>query len=498
MIPLLSRDWLRLRPRIAYLLAFVAGATLVTAFAPVNFYPMAIASPALLAHLWLGAARPKDSAWIGFTFGMGLFLAGVSWVYVSLSVFGGMPAPVAGFATFLYCAFLSWPLALAGYVQHRLPANEPARLICVIPALWMLAEMLRGLGFTGFPWLILGYSAADAPLAGYAPLGGVYFLSLLAMICAGLLLQIVTRPKRALALGLLIALLGGGALLRTVEWTQRFGAPFVAGLLQGNVAQDMKFDPNRYAKTLETYERLASGSRAKLIVLPETALPRFLDRIDPAYLAGLESIAKRNDGDILIGVPYRTGPATFFNSVISLGVSRPQIYSKVHLVPFGEFVLPGFGWIVSVLQVPMSDFSSGGATQSPLAIVGQRVAVNICYEDVFGEEIARTLPEATVLVNVSNMAWFGDSLAPGQHLQMARMRTIETGRAMLAATNTGMTAAIDRGGRVLAQLPQYTEGRLEAEISGYTGATPYVRVGNWLAVALAVVLIVLSVMLRKR
>jgi len=300
------------------------------------------------------------------------------------------------------------------------------------------------------------------------------------------------------SVALLGVLVGAGALLREEAWTQPHGKPVEAALLQGNIAQDMKFDPERYAKTLQIYERLASESRANLIVLPETALPRFLDRIEPEYLARLESIARRNGGDILIGVPHRTGPTEFFNSVISAGVSRPQIYSKVHLVPFGEFVLPGFGWIVKVLQIPMSDFSTGGTSQKPLAVAGQQVAVNICYEDVFGEEIIRPLPQATLLVNVSNMAWFGDSLAPAQHLQMARMRTIETGRAMLAATNTGMTAAIDRGGRILGQLPQYKEARLEVSINGYAGATPYVQVGNWLAVIAAGLMIALSVVRRKR
>ena len=498
MIAFLPRSWLQQRPRIALLAAFLAGASLAAAFAPVNFYPLAFAAPAVLIHLWLGALHARHSAWIGFAFGMGLFISGVSWVYVSLSVFGGMPAPIAAFATVLYCAFLSWPLALAGYLQRRLPAGERMRVLCLIPALWMFAEMLRGLGYTGFPWLVLGNSATDTPLAGFAPVAGVYGVSLLTMLGAGLALQVFATQTRMMALALLAALFGGGALLRSVGWTQPSGAPLSVGLLQGNVAQDMKFDPARYAKTLETYERLASESRARLIVLPETALPRFLDRVDPDYLGRLEAVGKRNGGDVLIGVPYRTGPTSFFNSVISLGASPPQLYSKMHLVPFGEFVLPGFGWIVKVLQVPMSDFSSGTATQRPLAIAGQQVAVNICYEDVFGEEIIRPLPEATLLVNVSNMAWFGDSLAPGQHLQMARMRTIETGRAMLAATNTGMTAAIDRGGRVIAQLPQFTEGRLETEVRGYSGATPFVHVGNWLAIALAALLAVLSVALRKR
>ena len=498
MIQVLSRDWLQQHPGAARGTALLAGASLVGAFAPIGFVPPALAAPALLIHLWLTAARARDAAWIGFAFGMGLFLTGVSWVYISLSVFGGMPAPVAAFATALYCAFLSWPLALAGYLQHRLRTAEILRIVCVIPALWMFAEMLRGLGYTGFPWLALGYASTDTPLAGFAPLTGVYGLSLLTMLCAGLLLLSFRRSTTVIAVSLLALLLGGGALLRMIEWTQPSGAPLAASVLQGNVGQDMKFNPDHFAKTLDTYARLASGSRAKLIVLPETAIPRFLDRIDPGYLAGLDAVAKRNGGDLLLGVPYRTGPGDFFNSVVSLGVSPPQVYSKVHLVPFGEFVLPGFNWLMGALQVPMSDFSSGAKTQRPLEVAGQRVAVNICYEDVFGEEIIRPLPEATLLVNVSNMAWFGDSLAPGQHLQMARMRTIETGRAMLAATNTGMTAAIDRGGHVLAQLPQYTEGRLDVEVRGYTGATPFVQVGNWLAVALAALLLALSAALRKR
>jgi apolipoprotein N-acyltransferase len=495
---ILSREWLQQRPRASSLIALFAGAGVVAAFAPIGIYPTALVCPALLIWLWLCAARPGHAAWIGFAFGMGMFLTGVSWVYVSLSVFGGMPMPLAVFATVLYCAFLSWPLAMAGYLQQKIPASQTLRVTCLIPALWMLAEMARGLGLTGFPWLLLGYASTDTPLAGYAPVTGVYGVSLLGMICAGLLLRFILTPRDFVAPIVLVAILGAGAALRTVAWTQPAGEPFVAAVLQGNVEQSMKFEESRFAKTLDTYARLASESRAKLIVLPETAVPRFLDNVDPAYMGALDSIAKRNGGDILVGVPTRRDQTHYFNSVVSRGVSRPQIYSKVHLVPFGEFVLPGFRWIVGILHIPMSDFSRGSPAQKPMDVAGQKVAVNICYEDVFGEEIIRPLPEATMLVNVSNMAWFGDSLAPMQHLQMARMRTIETGRVMLAATNTGMSAAIDRDGRLLGQIPQFTEGRLEALVRGYTGATPYVRVGNWLALAVAAILIVLSAALRKR
>lgn len=498
MIALLSRKSLESRPLVSRCIAFVAGAALVAAFQPIGVGPLALFSPALLFHLWLCAPRARDAAWTGFAFGMGLFITGVSWVYVSLSVFGGMPMPIAAFATLAYCAFLSWPVAAAGYVQHRVPVGESLRAACVIPVAWMVAELLRGWGLTGFPWLVLGYATTDSPLAGYAPVVGVYGVSLVVAVSAGLLLRAIKGPSRMLPVALLIVLLGTGSLLRLLEWTQPHGSPVSASLLQGNVAQETKFDPDRFGRTFAAYERLASASRAKLIVLPETALPRFLDRIDPAQVAALGAIAKRNGGDLLLGVPYRTGQDKYFNSVVSLGVSPPQIYSKAHLVPFGEFILPGFGWIVNVLRIPMSEFSRGDAVQEPLSVAGQRVAVNICYEDAFGEELIGPLPAATLLVNVSNMAWFGDTLAPGQHLQMARMRTIETGRAMLAATNTGMTAAIDRDGRVIAQLPQYQEGRLDVEVRGYSGATPYVRFGNGLALAMAALLLALSAALRKR
>jgi apolipoprotein N-acyltransferase len=229
------------------------------------------------------------------------------------------------------------------------------------------------------------------------------------------------------------------------------------------------------------------------MVLPETAIPRLFDRIDPAYLARLEGAAKRNGGDLLVGVPFQAAPGEYYNSVVSLGAAPRQVYHKTHLVPFGEFVPPAFGWVMQWLDIPMSDFSRGAPDQAPLAVAGERVALNICYEDAFGDEIARKLPQATLLVNASNVAWFGDSLAPAQHLQIARMRSIETARMHLATTNTGITAAIDRDGSVLARLPQYAEGRLEIAAQGYSGATPYVRFGDWPIIFLSLLVLAAAV-----
>src|SRR5207248_3172130 len=268
--------------------------------------------------------------------------------------------------------------------------------------------------------------------------------------------------------------------------------------LQGNIEQSLKFDPARYERTLETYARLAEGSRARLIIFPETAVPRFLDQVDRAYLRRLDALAQRNGGDLLLGIPTRRSADEFFNSVISLGVSPIQAYHKVHLVPFGEFVPPGFAWTLRLVNIPMSDFSRGTTGQRLLEVAGEHVAVNICYEDAFGDEIAARLPEATLLVNMSNVAWFGDSLAPSQHLDIARLRAIETARMHLTATNTGITAIIERDGRVAARLPQFAEGSLEGAAQGYVGATPYVRLRDWPVVLASLVMLAAAALVARR
>jgi apolipoprotein N-acyltransferase len=462
--------------------AFLAGAAAVPAFAPIGFFPIALLAFAWLAHLWANAS-PRRAFWTGFAFGMGLFGAGVSWVYVSLSQFGGMPPPLAALATFLFCALLAAFTGGAGWLQARVPASEPVRAALLIPASWTLFEWLRSWVFTGFPWLAAGYATTGWPLQGFAPLFGVFGASFLVVSLAGMLCWFARR-RRALALApIALALLAGQA-LRAVDWTSPLGEPVSVALLQGNVGQETKFRPEQYARTLETYARLAEETSKRLVVLPETALPQFLDRIDPAYLARLEAAARRNNGDLLVGVPYRTAGGNYYNSVISLGTSPRQIYHKTHLVPFGEFVPPLFGWVMNWLRIYLGDFARGAPDQPPLAAAGQQVAVNICYEDAFGDDIGPRAARATLLANLSNVAWFGDSLAPSQHLQIARLRAIETGRVHLAATNTGITAAIDRDGTVLARLPQFAEGRLEIEVQGYTGVTPYMRFSDWPIVAL--------------
>jgi len=255
----------------------------------------------------------------------------------------------------------------------------------------------------------------------------------------------------------------------------------------------MKWRPERARATLETYRRLAQAAEARLILLPETALPMFNVNVPGEYLEMLAAQGRRNGGDLLVGVPELEAPGRYYNSVMSFGSAPTQVYRKHHLVPFGDYfpLRSVLGWIMNLLHIPMSDFSRGEPVQRPMQVAGQRIAVNICYEDVFGEEIIRQLPEATMLANFTNDAWWGKSVASKQHLQISQMRAIEAGRPMLRATNTGVTAIIDPKGRILASAPEFTTTTITGEIHGYQGATPYVRLGNWAFLAASALMIAL-------
>jgi apolipoprotein N-acyltransferase len=488
-----------LKSRPARLAAAAAGALTVAGFAPASVFLLPMLALCLLLFLWR-QMTPRAAFFIGFAFGAGVFGVGVSWVYVSLHDFGSMPAPLAAIGTFAFCAILSLYPAAVGWCLAWLRPGRFASALVAFPALWTLFEWLRGWVFTGVPWLALGYSQVDSPLAGLAPVLGVYGVSFATALCAGLLFLMIAGTRRVRIGGAvaLVLALGLTQTLRQIEWTSALGEPFGVALLQGNVSQDLKFRADRYAATLAAYRRLIEASEGRLIVLPETAIPRFLDAVDPGYLKDIAQTAAGRGADVLIGVPVRDPDGRYFNSVISVGASPSQRYDKAHLVPFGEFVPWGFHWIVKTVAIPMSDFSLGRENPRPLALAGQRVAPNICWEDAFGEEIVRQLPEATLLVNVSNVAWFGDSLAPSQHLQISRMRAIETGRFMLRATNTGMTAIIDPHGKVVGRLPQFEEGVLAGKARGYSGATPYVRWGNVPIVMICLALVAALPFRRRR
>jgi len=519
-----------------FVLAFLAGAVCVPGFAPFGIFPLPVLALAVLFALMHHADSPRAAAWLGFAFGLVLFSAGISWIYVALHDYGDMPMVLAVPATLLFAAFLALFPALAGYVQARIPVIEGLRPVLVMPAIWVLIEWVRGTIFTGFPWLTLGYAHSDSPLAGYAPLFGVYGVSLIAAVGAGLLaliaqtvwnkksvvtpaeagVQFEFKPldsgsphlnplplagEEAIALSpsggkldrgfgrndgtrwaivALLLLWGGGALLRTVTWTQPNGEPFSVALVQGNIPQHLKFNEDALIGTLETYRRLALQSDARLTVLPETAFPLLRHEIPQNLIEQLRDHARQNGGDMVIG-SFDRDQGGYYNSVFTLGSADEQRYRKHHLVVFGEFIplRPLLGWFINgVLNIPMGDLARGSEDQPPLHVAGQQVAPDICYEDVFGEEVIRHLPKASVLLNLTNDAWYGESHAAEQHNQISRMRALETGRMMLRATNTGVTSIIGPDGKVLQQLPQHQEAVLLGMVQGYTGSTPYVRWGN--------------------
>ena len=495
--------------RHSLIIAFILGALTVPGFAPFSFYPLPLLTVSVLLWQWMRAARAREAAFIGFAYGVGFFLCGVSWIYVSLHNFGAMPAPLAAVATLLFCAFLALFPALAGAVVAVARVSPIAKLTLVGPAVWTCVEWTRGWFLTGFPWLSLGYSQIPAsPLAGYAPVAGVYGVTLATVASAGLIAavwHIQDEAGRRKAEGnpagagfsfsfilhpssfILLALWLGGWGLQQHQWTQPVGKPVTVSLIQGNVPQNLKWQPERVKATLDDYRQLVLSASTQLMVLPETALPLFLEHVPRDYLEDLAAHARRHGGDMLIGVPERHPGGHYYNSVLSIGASQTQFYRKSHLVPFGEFIplRPVLAWIVSVLAIPLQDFSAGPLNPRPLEIAGQRVAVNICYEDAFGEEIIRQLPHATILVNVSNVAWFGRSIAPQQHLQISQARALETGRYMLRATNTGVTAIVNPRGAVERQAPEFTRAVVAHAVQGFEGATPYARWGNYAALTLA-------------
>lgn len=514
--------WRRFALERTSIAAFSLGAATVAGYAPLYLYPLPVITLAVLAWLWLPAASPRRAFALGWWFGAGFFLTGVSWVYVSLHNFGAMPAPLAALATLLFCAFLALFPASAIYGCARSRGPAWVKLTLLMPALWVLTEWVRSWILTGFPWLAVGYSQVpSSPLAGYAPILGVYGVGLATVASAGLIVLLAQRARAAVGADakadaqarshaltdavrhpaplVLLAIWATGYGLSHIKWTEPVGAPVKVALLQGNIPQDIKWTPQGLRETLTAYQRLVLQSDARLIVLPETALPLFLHQVPPEYLATLAEHARLNQGDVLIGVPERLPSGEYYNSAVSVGASPTQVYRKSHLVPFGEFIplRPVLAWIVKVLAIPLQAFSRGPLDPAPMSIAGQRVAVNICYEDAFGEEIIRQLPEATLLVNVSNVAWFGRSIAPMQHLQISQTRALETGRYMLRATNTGVTGIVNERGEVVKLARQFETAAVTGEVQGHAGMTPYIRWGNYAVLAVCALLIAVAAFTRR-
>ena len=480
--------------------AIVGALTAWLGFAPVGWWWFPYVGFAALATFVKRAPTVRRGALIGFLFGLGYFLAGVAWVRISLNEFGGMPLPMAWLAAFLFCAFLSlYPMLAGAFTAWAKPKN-PWFFAFVFASAWTFTEYLRAHLFTGFEWL--GAGVGQAPLGvvkGVAPLFGAFgvsFVVVLFSVAVSLVVPWIFKPHganrrgifwRGISLDLrsglvLVGLFGVIAIsysIGEISFSEPTGKPIKVSLLQGNVAQSMKWEPEKFADTLVLYERLINRAKGELIILPETAFPAPLSRIPSEYIARLEATAKAKNANLVIGVPLQEQDK-FYNGAISLGVDPAQLYRKAHLVPFGEYMpLRGLlSWFYANLTIPMSDFSSGDRLQPVMKLNGQSLGISICYEDAFARDVYRTLPDATLLVNISNDAWFGKSAAAEQHLQLSQMRAIEFARPMLRANNTGVTAVIDEKGRVTQRLEPFTEGILETTVQGRKGYTPYTAWGD--------------------
>lgn len=479
----------------------------------------------LAALVWqLDALRPaagKDIPWrngagYGWVFTTAWLCGTFWWLFISMHTYGGLAAPLAATAVFALSAALALYYVLACALFVAFAPKNSLGAAAFFAAMWTLAELLRGSWFTGFPWGAGGYAHVDGPLAVYAPWIGVYGIGAVAAGIAALTALAFRRARGrsfAVATGIALVLLCVPALINAVRGEPADDAARSHGrlriaLLQGNIPQDEKFIPGGgVATALRWYGDQLQHSTAPLVITPETALPLLPSQMPPGYLEAIASRYASGNQAAIVGLPLGDGNV-YSNSVIGFrpGEAKPYRYDKHHLVPFGEFIPGLFRWFTNMMNIPLGDFQSGGLAQASFVWQGQRIAPNICYEDLFGDEIgANFRNEAgapTILLNVSNIAWFGDSIAIDQHLAISRMRALEFQRPMVRATNTGATAVIDHRGRVTHQLPRLTRGVLEAEVEGRVGITPYAfwvsRFGLWPLWGLALLVTVATLVLRRR
>lgn len=493
------------RPAISQAVFFVFGCLATLAFAPFRWYwllPLLLL-PLLQVCLTLS---PRDAGRHLFWFGFGQFLSGTYWIYISVVIFGQAPVWVALLLMFGLVLIMSLYLGLSGWLIGWLAGGEPWLLLAVAPACWVLVEWLRGWVLTGFPWLALGYSQIDGPLAGFAPVAGVYGVTAMLLLSTAAVLVVLHVRGRARLIAVAVAVLPWlvGGILRTIDWTETAGPPLRVTLIQGAVPQDRKWLPEQFRPTLEYY--LGETLRARgsdIVVWPEVAIPAVSDRVE-GYLSALNADAHETGQTILLGILERAdGPGDqvrIYNSVFALDGGARQIYRKRHLVPFGEyFPVPARvrEWM-RMLNLPHSDLAAGREDQPLIETPeGVRLAVAICYEDAYGAEQLYALPAASLLVNVSNDAWFGDSIAPHQHLQIARMRALEVGRSTVRATNTGISAFIGPDGKVLETGPQFQPTTMTKSVMPRRGSTPYAATGNRPIVILCL-LAITAVWLRTR
>lgn len=484
------------------LLALAGGACLPLGFAPFALWWLA---PLLFAGLFLlqDGQPTRERALRAFGFGFGAFVTGTYWLYISIHDFGGLAPPIAGGIVLLLILIMALYHAVWSLLCSLVPGRARAwQCLAVLPAGWTLIEWLRGWLFGGFPWLSVGYSQIDGPLAVWAPLLGVHGVSLLVLLIAGALVVLLVGTLRARLAGLLVVglIVGGTIWLDELQWTTPHGDPLQVALVQGGITQDRKWLAEELESTQALYSKLTIAlDKPDLIIWPEAAIPALAHEVED-YLTAFAELARARHQTIVLGIlSYEFDTGAFHNSLLMIGEGA-GLYHKRHLVPFGEyFPVPDFiRNMLRMMNLPYQDIDAGLPRQSPLRMPGVALAPTICYEDVFGTELRSFLPAAGLLVNVSNDAWFGDSVAPHQHLQMARFRALETGRYMLRSTNTGITAIIDERGRVIERGKQFGVAIVSGAAQPFSGATPWARLGNTPVLGACLVLLLLPVVMGRR
>jgi apolipoprotein N-acyltransferase len=498
--------------RFDLLLAALLGALHSLPFVYTQAWPLQMLLTAMVA--WRAAqVRPGRAAAIGLVFGTAWLGAGTWWLYISLHDYGGLPAWLTVLAIALLSAFLSLYLALALSVFARWRSGIVWRDALLFGSLWLLAELARGVIFTGFPWIASGYAHVDGPLAALAPWVGVYgigfvsaSLSAWPVVSDGSALRSRAIPLIGVAVVLAAAFINGPGQLT------RAGTTLKVTLLQGNVAQDEKFAADLMPQALAWTSKELLAARGDLVVAPETVIPLLPSQLEPGYWDTLASHFQRGKQAALIGLPLGDEDVGYTNSAAGISADTVPLpggfyrYDKHHLVPFGEFIPFGFRWFTQLMNIPLGDFNRGPVGAPSFAFGGERIGANICYEDLFGEELAARFADPaaapTIFANISNIGWFGDTIAIDQHLQISRMRTLEFQLPMLRATNTGATAIIDHTGRVTGALPRLTQGVLDGQVQGRVGLTPFAwwasRFGLWPLGLLATLIIGATVLMQRR
>lgn len=460
-----------------------AGALLTLSFAPFEYSYAAVVALIFLFASWQGVT-PYRALYRGFLFGLGAFGLGVSWVYVSIHDMGNAGVTESTVLTVVFVMFWALFPALAGYfsVQLSSTSGTPARLL-IMSFVWVIVEFIRGSWLlNGFPWLLCAYSQLDTPLAGYVPLVGVYgtgFLLALTASCA--LTAFYCKKYRLLSISFITLIWALGSFLQTIEWTHAIGTSFRVALVQGNIAQDQKWRIENKAQTLQLYQKMTEQHwDSAVIVWPETAIPAYLSQVNEVFLLPLSDQARRHQTDLIISVPDKNEAENKrYNAVITLG-NQLGMYQKRHLLPFGEYLpwQPLSGLVLDKINIKLGDFTAGDPEQPLLKAGGYSFITSICYEDAFSAIYREGLTNAAYLVNVTNDAWFGRSIEPYQHMQIARMRALETGRYLLRATNTGLTGIVSPDGKIIAQAPLFQTTVLTGEIIPMAGLTLFAKWGD--------------------